>query len=177
MRFTTALFLSGTAVLASAQTPTASAPTGSTTEQTAIIRCLDACAEGDVDCAAKCISVPNPNEDDANATNKCVADCPQGTGSATDNLNYLTCVEGCISKHYYTITTPGSAPTPASGSGSGNGDNGSGSGSGNGGSGTSNNGASGSGSAGGAATGAPGSGAGMLGVSGLLGVVAALLAL
>lgn len=62
MRATT-LLLAGFAALAAAQSTTAPSSAQSS-DQAAITRCLAACNEGDVDCSAKCISVPNPNEDD-----------------------------------------------------------------------------------------------------------------
>lgn len=70
MRATT-LLLAGFAALAAAQSTTAPSSAQSS-EQAAITRCLAACNEGDVDCSAKCISVPNPNEDDVCILPKCV---------------------------------------------------------------------------------------------------------
>ena len=52
--------------------------------------------------------VPDPNAAQANATNNCVADCPKGNGTASDNLQYADCVAACIGANYYTSTgTPG----------------------------------------------------------------------
>ncbi|KAK0731731.1 hypothetical protein B0H67DRAFT_640082 [Lasiosphaeris hirsuta] len=151
------LFLLGAlAALATAQTTTPATATNTAanaanSEQAAILACLDACTAGDVSCTAKCISVPNPNTSDVDATNKCVAACPKGSGTATDNLNYQNCVDGCIGKYYY--TTAG-APQGTAAAGSPNTDNvapsGSGSGSG---------GASPTGTNGGAATGTGGAAA------------------
>ena len=52
-----------------------------------------------------------------NATNNCVAACPKGSGTATDNLNYSNCVQGCIAQNYYTAggTLAGASPTGGSG--------------------------------------------------------------
>jgi len=61
-----------------------------------------------------------------NATNNCVADCPKGKGSATDNLNYANCVQGCIAQNYYTASGALAGATPTNGA---NGGSGSGSGS------------------------------------------------
>ncbi|KAK8140445.1 hypothetical protein PG984_000511 [Apiospora sp. TS-2023a] len=85
----------------------AAAPTttvGLTPEQSAITACLDACKAGDVDCQSKCIAVPSPNTQQVNATNNCVAACPVGKGTASENKNYETCVNDCIGKYYYTST-------------------------------------------------------------------------
>ena len=72
----------------------------------------------DVACTAKCVVVPSPDASQANATNECVAACPQGNGTATDNLNYENCVSGCVGRFYFTSTgTP--SPTDAAGSNSG----------------------------------------------------------
>lgn len=55
-----------------------------------------------------------------NDTNKCVADCPKGNGTASDNQEYSECVNGCIGKFYFTSTGTPSQPTGAAG-GSGSG--------------------------------------------------------
>lgn len=74
----------------------------------------------DVACTAKCVVVPNPDASQVNATNECVAACPQGNGTATDNLNYENCVSGCVGRFYFTSTgTP--SPTDAAGSNAGSG--------------------------------------------------------
>lgn len=64
--------------------------------------------------------MPNPDPAAANATNNCVAACPQGNGTAADNLNYKNCVDGCIGKYYFTSSGTPEA-TAGSGSGSGGG--------------------------------------------------------
>ncbi|KAI1214052.1 uncharacterized protein F4807DRAFT_112372 [Annulohypoxylon truncatum] len=87
--------------------------------QAAITDCLKACSADDVNCQAKCIAVPSPDTQNVNKTTDCVAACPQGNGTATDNLNYANCVNECIAQYYYTTTgTPNLASsTGASGSG------------------------------------------------------------
>ncbi|KAI0882711.1 uncharacterized protein GGS22DRAFT_190692 [Annulohypoxylon maeteangense] len=87
--------------------------------QAAITDCLKACSAEDVNCQAKCIAVPSPDTQNVNKTTECVAACPQGNGTATDNLNYANCVNDCIAQYYYTTTgTPNLASsTGASGSG------------------------------------------------------------
>ncbi|KAK3695004.1 hypothetical protein B0T22DRAFT_89650 [Podospora appendiculata] len=117
MRFTTLLLSSLFAVLAAAEpTATASAPAVQNSEQAAILACLNACKAGDVACTSKCIAVPNPDASQVNSTNTCVAACNQGSGTATDNLNYANCVEGCIGKYYFTDSgTPAPATAVAAG--------------------------------------------------------------
>ncbi|KAK5663253.1 hypothetical protein OQA88_3680 [Cercophora sp. LCS_1] len=123
MRFTTIVSASLLAISASAQssaaaaTTTAAAAAPQNSQQAAIVACLEACKEGDVDCQSKCIAVPNPNEDDANATNNCVAECPQGKGTVEDNVAYANCVDGCIAKYYYTTTGAGIGVQPTAGAG------------------------------------------------------------
>jgi len=71
MRFT-ALLYTGVFALAAAQSAsTGSAPTttdaataAQNSQQAAILACLKTCKEGDVDCTSKCITVPNPSEND-----------------------------------------------------------------------------------------------------------------
>ncbi|OIW34392.1 hypothetical protein CONLIGDRAFT_2601 [Coniochaeta ligniaria NRRL 30616] len=128
MRFTTVL-LSGLVAVATAQTTTTTTPTTlstatsttsesvAETSQSEIVKCIDACPAGDVGCTAKCIAVPNPDPAAVNATNTCVAACPQGNGTATDNLNYQNCVDACIGKYYFTATTAGAPQTTSSGAG------------------------------------------------------------
>jgi hypothetical protein len=63
--------------------------------------------------------VPNPDVAGVNKTNECVANCPKGNGTATDNLNYGNCVNGCIAQYYYTTGVPqqgGAATTAPAGS-------------------------------------------------------------
>jgi hypothetical protein len=63
---------------------------------------------GDVVCQSHCITVPSPDSGAVNRTNECVAACPVGTGTASDNQAYATCVSNCIGQYYYTesVGTP-----------------------------------------------------------------------
>ncbi|KAK3328978.1 hypothetical protein B0H66DRAFT_9588 [Apodospora peruviana] len=132
MRFTSIIVTGALALVASAQstttttnppTTTDSATAAANSAQAAILACLDACKPGDVDCTSKCIAVPNPNASQVNETNKCVAACPQGSGSASDNKVYGDCVNKCIGQYYFTTDgTP--TPTGAAGGSSGNGNTG-----------------------------------------------------
>lgn len=124
MRFSAALFVGVFAAFATAQSTTAGSATGVSTAGTAqssaqatITKCLDACAADDVNCRAKCIAVPDPNAAQANATNNCVADCPKGNGTASDNLQYADCVAACIGANYYTSTGTPQQTNAAAGSG------------------------------------------------------------
>lgn len=188
MRFTAVLFAGAFAAFASAQSTTVSSSPSTTTDPVAasIVACINKCDEGDVDCTAHCVAVPNPNNSQVNATNDCVAACPQGNGTAADNLNYSNCVQGCIGKYYY--SSAGGTPQTTGGSGSGSGSGASGSASttatGTGAAATGSATGSGSGTASGTATGASASGTnaaeilrvGTTGV-GLLGLLAAFMAL
>ena len=69
-----------------------------------------------------------------NATNTCVAECPQGNGSEAETARYSSCVEACIGAHYFTSSVGTPQPTGSSGNGNGNGNGNS-----NGGSGSNNN--------------------------------------
>ncbi len=65
--------------------------------------------------------VPNPDAAQVNATNTCVAGCPQGDSSAADSLKYQNCVAACIGANYFTSTgTP--APTGAAAAADGSSD-------------------------------------------------------
>lgn len=63
------------------------------------------------------LQVPDPNAAQANATNNCVADCPKGNGTASDNLAYADCVAACIGANYYTSTGTPEQTNAAGGSG------------------------------------------------------------
>ncbi|KAK4681475.1 hypothetical protein QC764_107690 [Podospora pseudoanserina] len=129
MRVTSLILTSALAALASAQgtsttvsvnTSIDPATAAQNSQQAEILRCINACTPGDVNCTAKCNPVPNPGEQDVEATNKCVSECPKGNGTEADNLAYGQCYNACVAAHYYTAT-PGVAPKPTGGSSSGNG--------------------------------------------------------
>lgn len=133
MRFTNALVAGIFAFAANAQTTgsanseVTSVPSATTTReltpeeslQAEAIECVEACPDGDVNCQANCITVPNPDEGAANDTTSCVADCPQGDGSEEENAAYGECVQSCIAEHYLTTTFTGGQPTSAGGSSQG----------------------------------------------------------
>ncbi|KAH8801800.1 hypothetical protein F5884DRAFT_807899 [Xylogone sp. PMI_703] len=104
--------------------------------------CAAKCSKTDICCTAACFKVPCPNQSMANDTNKCVAACPQGSGTPADASAYASCEQSCFTSHFFPATTPtaavttptgnagSSATTTASGSGSAaTGSNASGSGS------------------------------------------------
>lgn len=136
MRFTS-VFFAGLVAVASAQdatpeegtpsvTPVADAPTPTmslTPEQSRVAACLEACADGDVSCEAKCVNVPNPNEDMVSANQACVEACPRGNGTEADILAYETCLVGCVGTHYHPSTTGGSTSPTGDSNGNGDGDN------------------------------------------------------
>ncbi|KAI2466393.1 hypothetical protein F4781DRAFT_434462 [Annulohypoxylon bovei var. microspora] len=87
--------------------------------QASTAACLKACDLGDVTCQAACISVPSPDTTNVNKTTECVAACPQGNGTATDNLDYANCVNQCIAEYYYSTAGSASTATGTGASGSG----------------------------------------------------------
>jgi hypothetical protein len=124
MRFTSFIVAGIFAVAASAQSSTAAA--GSTSVASSdpaqssvaseIEQCLAKCDAVDTRCRANCIAVPSPDDQNVNETTKCVADCPQGNGTAADNQAYSDCVATCIGQYYYTTTgTPNLATSKAGG--------------------------------------------------------------
>ncbi|KAJ6446046.1 cell division control protein 54 [Purpureocillium lavendulum] len=118
MRFTSVIFAGALALVASAQSDATPTRSLSPAEASAAA-CLKACKPGDVNCQSHCITVPNPDENQVNATNKCVAACPQGDGSPAQTDKYSQCVQKCIADNYYVS----SAGTPKATGGSGNSDN------------------------------------------------------
>lgn len=96
MRFTVA-FVAGFVAMASAATSTASVDS----TQASQIACLDRCDSGDVDCQSHCITVPSPDKAQANATINCVGNCDQGDGSKAATDAYSKCVQSCIADNYY----------------------------------------------------------------------------
>ncbi|KAH6853800.1 hypothetical protein B0I37DRAFT_16021 [Chaetomium sp. MPI-CAGE-AT-0009] len=199
MRVTSIFLAAGLALFANAQTTTGNnapsttdgATAAQSSAQAAITRCLETCDPKDVNCRAKCLNVPFPNDQQTNNTNTCVAACPSGKNTETDNEAYKKCVSDCVAANYYDPSSGTPSPTGGAGSGSGSGSgtgSGSGSGSGNSDSDDSNNDdATGTGGNEGSQTsGAPSpsestAGAALIGASsgvvGILGFVAAVMAL
>ena len=56
--------------------------------------------------------VPHPNDAAANKTNECVAECPQGEGSEAETEAYASCIQKCIGDNFYSLTQgPTAQPT------------------------------------------------------------------
>lgn len=181
MRVTSILVAASFALFANAQTSTESTPASTSLDaaqasqsalQAEILKCIDACPKGDVKCTSKCITVPSPNESQVNATNTCVAACPQGNGTEADIANYSNCVSGCIATNYYTSSIGTPEPTGSAGNGGNGGSSGSGdsNGNGNGGSSGTNQQATGSSTATGSAASSTSTGAAAAATAGLMGV-------
>jgi hypothetical protein len=77
MRVTSILVAAGFALFANAQSSTESTPASTSVDaaqasqsaaQAEIIKCIEACNDGDVTCTSKCIAVPNPNESQVRLT-------------------------------------------------------------------------------------------------------------
>ncbi|KAL2172095.1 hypothetical protein VTG60DRAFT_465 [Thermothelomyces hinnuleus] len=137
MRVASILLAAGLAAFVNAQSTTSGGNAPSTTQDAAqaaassaqaqVLRCLESCKAGDVDCQSHCITVPSPNDAQANATNTCVAACPQGKGSEADTEAYRQCVGRCIGENYYTSSAGTPQPTGSTGGGSSSGNGNSGS--------------------------------------------------
>jgi len=76
--------------------------------------CLASCASTDPSCRAKCVVVPEGDYSQQNRTIECIADCPKGNGTATDNLNFENCQKDCLVSA--TMTSATAAPTATGGS-------------------------------------------------------------
>lgn len=108
MRLTTAVIASILAVAYAQETtitPSSSSIDTSTTGQASILSCLEDCDEGDVDCQAHCVPVPNPSEEMISSNDACIAACPSGNGTEADIIAYSSCQAGCIATYYYTATS------------------------------------------------------------------------
>lgn len=87
--------------------------------------CLDKCSASDVTCRASCLGNPAPTADMANATTKCSAACPQGSGTPAETKAYGECLRECAVNHYLpggtgNTGTTGSTSSTTSTTGSGN---------------------------------------------------------
>ncbi|KAJ5219404.1 uncharacterized protein N7498_001503 [Penicillium cinerascens] len=82
-----------------------------TTAQTATVTltpeqsCANKCRTTERCCVADCYKVPCPSESQANDTNKCVAACPQGTGTPADTKRYTECQQNCFNSHFLATGT------------------------------------------------------------------------
>jgi hypothetical protein len=108
MKFSAAILsVIGLAAVAHAASGTTSAPAPTTTS--AETKCLDACAKGDVNCQASCVGDPSPNSSMIADTTDCVAACPKGKGTESDNAAYAKCRDSCISSSFLPSATGAAA--------------------------------------------------------------------
>ncbi|KAJ5486649.1 hypothetical protein N7530_000949 [Penicillium desertorum] len=99
------------AVAAAADTTTANASVITSTPE---VECAKSCEAKDICCTASCYHVPCPSDEQANDTNKCVAACPQGTGSPADTQKYAECERSCYSSHFWGGNGSGATATRSS---------------------------------------------------------------
>ncbi|OQE93762.1 hypothetical protein PENNAL_c0005G05123 [Penicillium nalgiovense] len=99
------------AVAAAADTTTANASIITSTPE---VECAKSCEAKDICCTASCYHVPCPSDEQANDTNKCVAACPQGTGSPADTQKYAECERSCYSSHFWGGNGSGATATHSS---------------------------------------------------------------
>ncbi|CAG8621974.1 3493_t:CDS:2 [Dentiscutata heterogama] len=91
----------------------AASPATSTSAPDQISQCIQkyGCSNSDINCVAWCAGVPNPSQQDVNATNDCISNCPN-----TTTAGYQSCVSGCINSHYNQPSafraSSGASPTP-----------------------------------------------------------------
>ncbi|CAG8002187.1 unnamed protein product [Penicillium nalgiovense] len=97
------------AVAAAADTTTANASIITSTPE---VECAK--SSKDICCTASCYHVPCPSDEQANDTNKCVAACPQGTGSPADTQKYAECERSCYSSHFWGGNGSGATATHSS---------------------------------------------------------------
>lgn len=68
------------------------------------------------------LQVPYPSDGQVNSTNQCVADCSKqyGNGTEADNTKFIKCSDDCIGKNYWNPSSGTPNPTGSSGSSNGN---------------------------------------------------------
>jgi hypothetical protein len=133
MRVTSIVLAAGLALFANAQTTAGNTTPSQTLDaataaqssaQAEVLRCLNACKPEDVDCRAGCIAVPSPSDQQANNTVNCVAACPIGKGTEADNNAFTKCTTDCVNNNYYDPSAGTPQPTGGANSGNGNGNSG-----------------------------------------------------
>ncbi|OQD72983.1 hypothetical protein PENDEC_c017G04621 [Penicillium decumbens] len=93
------LAISTLLALAAAETTTAETATVTLTPEQS---CAANCNTTERCCIASCYKVPCPSDSQANDTNKCVAACPQGTGTLADTKKYTECQQKCFDNYFFT---------------------------------------------------------------------------
>jgi hypothetical protein len=76
-------------------------------------QCAAKCDDADVTCKAECFGVARPNTSQILETNKCAAECDQGSGSPEDTKKFGECLQDCYAKFFPSSQTL-SGPAPAS---------------------------------------------------------------
>jgi len=116
MRFTSAIVAGSLAVAASAQSTTVSL----TPAQSSQVACISECDADDLACIARCSPVPNPNEDQVEATHECISKCYEehDEGTAESIEAFSQCQDVCIAADYYNSNGGTPMPTGAVGGGS-----------------------------------------------------------
>ncbi|KKA26388.1 hypothetical protein TD95_001378 [Thielaviopsis punctulata] len=118
MRYSTAIAIFAAAVSAQSTTTSSAAAASTSGLTSAEVKCLSKCGDTDMTCRAACVPVPNPNAAQANATNNCIADCPQGNGTVAETNKYIECKLACINEYYYNTESGTPTSTGKAGSGS-----------------------------------------------------------
>ncbi|RAL02357.1 uncharacterized protein BO80DRAFT_423778 [Aspergillus ibericus CBS 121593] len=114
MKFNSALALSSLLALAVAQDASSTSSSATTTASLSPqASCATKCADTDICCIAQCYEVPCPNNAQANDTTSCVAACPQGSGSPSDQKSYASCQSSCYSSYFFPASATGSSGSSA----------------------------------------------------------------
>ncbi|OOF97360.1 hypothetical protein ASPCADRAFT_129047 [Aspergillus carbonarius ITEM 5010] len=119
MKFNSALALSSLLALAVAQDASSTSSSATTTASLSPqASCATKCADTDICCIAQCYEVPCPNNAQANDTTSCVAACPQGSGSPSDQKSYASCQSSCYSSYFFPASATGASGSSATTAGS-----------------------------------------------------------
>ncbi|GKZ22229.1 hypothetical protein AbraIFM66951_007482 [Aspergillus brasiliensis] len=119
MKFNSAIALSSLLALAVAQDSSSTTSSATTTASLSPqASCATKCSETDICCVAQCYSVPCPDNAQANDTTSCVAACPQGSGSPSDQRSYASCQSSCYSSYFFPASATGASGSQATTAGS-----------------------------------------------------------
>ncbi|PYI00922.1 hypothetical protein BO78DRAFT_328898 [Aspergillus sclerotiicarbonarius CBS 121057] len=114
MKFNSTLVLSSLLALAVAQDASSTSSSSTTTVSLSPqASCATKCADTDTCCIAQCYEVPCPNDAQANDTTSCVAACPQGSGTPSDQKSYASCQNSCYSSYFFPASATGSSGSSA----------------------------------------------------------------
>ncbi|PWY86955.1 hypothetical protein BO70DRAFT_214527 [Aspergillus heteromorphus CBS 117.55] len=119
MKFNSAVILSSILAVAVAQDSSSTTSSATTTASLSPqASCAAKCTATDICCIAACYEVPCPNNSQVNDTTSCVAACPQGSGSASDQKAYASCESSCVSSYFLATATGASGSSATKGSSS-----------------------------------------------------------